>query len=50
MFTLDGVRKFHSWTHASLDLLLDHLSTIASGDYGNEFPRYEAGITEAFRS
>ena len=31
MFTLDGVRKFHSWTHASLTLLLDHLSIIPLG-------------------
>jgi uncharacterized damage-inducible protein DinB len=40
MFTLDGVRKFHSWTHASLTLLLDHLSTIPLGDFGKELPNF----------
>ena len=33
MFTLDGIRKFHGWTHASLDLVLDHLSTMPADDY-----------------
>jgi hypothetical protein len=28
VFTFDGVRKFHGWTHASLNLVLNHLSTI----------------------
>ena len=36
MFTLDGVRKFHGWTHASLNLVLDHLSSMPSNDYGTE--------------
>lgn len=40
MFTLDGVQKFHSWTHASLNLLLDHLSTIPAADYGKELPSF----------
>lgn len=40
MYTLDGVRKFHGWTHASLSLVLDHLSTIPSSDYGEEVPGF----------
>jgi uncharacterized damage-inducible protein DinB len=40
VFTLDGVRKFHGWTHASLDLLLDHLSTIPASDYEKELPSF----------
>jgi uncharacterized damage-inducible protein DinB len=36
VFTLDGVRKFHRWTHASLDLALDHLSTMPADDYVRE--------------
>ena len=40
MFTLDGVQKFHSWTHASLNLLLDHLSTIPPTEYGKELPSF----------
>ena len=33
MFTIDGVRKLHGWTHASLNLLLNHLSTMPEADY-----------------
>lgn len=40
MFTVDGVRKFHSWTHACLSLVLDHLSTIPTSDYGKELPGF----------
>ncbi len=36
MFTLDGVRKFHGWTHASLNLVLHHLSTVPANDYVRE--------------
>jgi uncharacterized damage-inducible protein DinB len=36
VFTLDGIRKFHSWTHSSLTMLLDHLSTIPASDYTSE--------------
>jgi uncharacterized damage-inducible protein DinB len=35
VFTLDGIGRFHAWTHASLTLVLDHLATIA-GDYTKE--------------
>ena len=40
MFTLDGVRKLHGWTHASLDLVLDHLSAIPADDYAKELPGF----------
>ena len=40
MFTVDGARKFHGWTHASLNLVLDHLSTIPASDYGKELPSF----------
>jgi uncharacterized damage-inducible protein DinB len=40
LFTLEGVRKFHGWTHASLTLLLDHLSTIPASDHGKEMPNF----------
>jgi uncharacterized damage-inducible protein DinB len=36
VFTVDGVRKFHGWTHASLNLVLDHLSTMPANDYVTE--------------
>ena len=38
MFTIDGIRKFHGWTHACLSLLLDHLSSISATDYGKVLP------------
>ena len=40
MFTIDGVRKFHGWTHASLTLLLDHLATIPASDYVKDLPNF----------
>ncbi|HUA97717.1 MAG TPA: DinB family protein [Terracidiphilus sp.] len=53
MFTIDGVRKFHSWTHASLTLLLDHLSTIPTADYAREisgfgFPALQKQVIHIF--
>jgi uncharacterized damage-inducible protein DinB len=36
VFTVDGIRKLHGWTHACLDLALDHLSTIPTDDYVRE--------------
>jgi uncharacterized damage-inducible protein DinB len=40
LFTLDGIQKFHGWTHASLNLLLDHLSKISPDDYVKELPSF----------
>jgi len=40
MFTLDGIRKFHRWTHASLTLVLDHLSTISADAYAKDLPSF----------
>jgi uncharacterized damage-inducible protein DinB len=40
VFTLPGVRKFYDWTHASLTLLLNHLSAIPATDYAKEVPGF----------
>lgn len=40
MFTLDGIRQLHRWTHASLGLVLDHMSTMPPDDYGKEVPGF----------
>lgn len=40
MFTVDGIRKFHGWTHSSLNLVLDHLSTIPAGAYEKQVPGF----------
>jgi uncharacterized damage-inducible protein DinB len=40
LFTLPGIRKLHNWTHASLGLVLDHLSTLPAGAYTEELPGF----------
>jgi uncharacterized damage-inducible protein DinB len=40
MFTLDGIRKFHSWTHASLTLVLGHLETLPPASYTQQLPGF----------
>ena len=40
MFTVAGIRKFHTWTHQSLALLLDHLATLPAPDYTKEVPGF----------
>ena len=40
MFTLDGIRKFHDWTHASLNTVLDHLSSMPTNDYVTELTAF----------
>jgi uncharacterized damage-inducible protein DinB len=40
MFTRDGILKFHEWTHASMHLLLDHLSTVPETDYATALPGF----------
>jgi len=40
MFTLDGIRKFHRWTHGSITLVLDHLSTIPADAYAKDLPDF----------
>jgi uncharacterized damage-inducible protein DinB len=40
VFTILGVRKFHDWTHASLTLLLNHLSAIPAAEYAKEVPGF----------
>jgi len=40
MFTLDAVRKFHAWTHASLALLFDHLATLPATGYAKNLPGF----------
>src|SRR5579872_6934654 len=40
VFTLPGVRKFHDWTHSSLTLLLNHLSTMPAAQYVKEVPGF----------
>lgn len=40
MFTLDGIRKVHAWTHASLSLLFDHVATLSADEYVREVPGF----------
>ena len=47
MFTLDGIRQFHRWTHQSLSLLFDHLATLPAGDYTKELPGFGYASVQA---
>jgi uncharacterized damage-inducible protein DinB len=40
MFTVDGIRKLHDWTHASLTLLLGHVATLPSNAYTKELSSF----------
>lgn len=40
MFTVDGIRNFHAWTHASLDLLFDHLNVLSASEYTKDLPGF----------
>jgi uncharacterized damage-inducible protein DinB len=42
MFTREGIRKLHSWTHSCLNVVFDHLATIPASDYGREVPGFGA--------
>ena len=43
MFTVDGIRKLHGWTHSCLGLVLDHLTTVPASDYEKEVPGFGFG-------
>ena len=40
MFTVEGIRKFHGWTHSCINVVLDHVSTIPASDYAKELPGF----------
>ncbi len=40
MFTLNGIRQFHRWTHLCFDCALDHLATLPLSDYTKTVPGF----------
>ena len=53
MFTVEGIRKLHGWTHACLGVVLDHLATLPVADYtrdleGFGFPNLRAQVLHIF--
>jgi uncharacterized damage-inducible protein DinB len=40
VFTIDGIRKFHGWTHASLNLVIDHLQAMPTNCYVEKLPGF----------
>lgn len=40
MFTLDGIRQFHRWTHLCFGRALDHLATTPIADYTRDVPGF----------
>jgi uncharacterized damage-inducible protein DinB len=40
VFTIDGIRQFHRWTHLCLNVALDHLSTLPESAYVEQVPNF----------
>jgi hypothetical protein len=40
VFTTDGIQQLHEWAHASISIVLDHLSTFPAADYQKELPGF----------
>lgn len=40
MFTLEGIRKLHNWTHSCLNIVIDHVGTIPSAEFVEEVPGF----------
>jgi len=40
MFTIDGIRQFHTWTHLCLNVALDHVATLPIADYTRDIPGF----------
>ncbi|MGH9828104.1 MAG: DinB family protein, partial [Blastocatellia bacterium] len=40
MFTKDGIRALHTWTHERLDLLLSHAAILTPEEFVRELPGF----------
>jgi len=40
LFTIDGIRKLHGWTHLCLNVALDHLETLPESAYVKQVPNF----------
>lgn len=40
MFTLDGIRQLHRWTHFCLDRAFNHIAAIPVADYTRDIPGF----------
>ncbi len=40
MFTIEGIRQFHTWTHLCFDRALDHLATLPLAAYTKDVPGF----------
>jgi len=40
MFTIDGIRKLHGWTHSCLNIVLDHLDTLPANILVSDVPGF----------
>jgi uncharacterized damage-inducible protein DinB len=40
MFTKEGIRQFHAWTHESLDLVIQHAAKMPAGLFTREVPGF----------
>lgn len=40
VFTKDGIRELHAWTHARLDLVIEHATTLSADEFARELPGF----------
>ncbi len=40
MFTRDGIRALHAWTHERLDLVLEHVTALSAAEFTRELPGF----------
>jgi uncharacterized damage-inducible protein DinB len=40
MFTKDGIRALHGWTHERLNMVLEHVGTLTADEFARELPGF----------
>ena len=40
MFTKDGILALHGWTHARLDIVVEHAATLTADEFARELPGF----------
>lgn len=40
MFTIDGIRKLHGWTHSCLGVVIDHIETMPAEQFVKDVPGF----------
>ena len=49
MFTDDGIRELHRWTHERIDLLIEHCTTLAADEFTRVLPGFgQSSVRDQF--